>query len=270
MQNGIIEFYGRGGEAGRLSQGGGIIEKLRTLDILSRFLPPAPATVLDVGGAAGVYALPLAEKGYEVHLVDPVPLHVDQARRASAARDAHPLKSVVVGHAEQLPFGDATADAVLMLGPLYHLTEESRRLRALGEARRCLRPGGVLFAAAISRFASLTDGLLCGMIEDPLFVEIVKQDLATGRHDNRGNPAYFTTAFFHRPRQLVAEVSAAGFSDARLLGVEGPAWRSERLDGYLSSPAYRQTLMELLALAESDADMLASSAHFICVGWKQS
>ena len=198
-QDEIMGFYSRGGEAGRLSEGSGLVEKLRTLDILGRYLPKPPATILDVGGASGVYALPLAERGYSVHLVDPVPLHVDQARAASARPGVRPLASATVGDARSLAFDDETADAVLLFGPLYHLTEESDRVQALREARRALKPGGVLFAAAISRFASLVDGLHGGAIKDPVFVEIVKEDLATGRHANRGNPQYFTTAFFHRP-----------------------------------------------------------------------
>ena len=125
----IAAYYDRGNEEGRLGDWGRL-EFLRTLELLSRFLPAPPATVLDVGGAAGAYALPLAGEGYDVHLLDPVALHVEQARAASAARAA-PLASTVVGDARELPFADASVDVVLMLGPLYHLTEASDRGRAL-------------------------------------------------------------------------------------------------------------------------------------------
>ena len=77
-------YYDRGTEQGRLADWGRL-EFLRTRELLARFLPAPPATVLDVGGAAGAYALPLAAEGYEVHLLDPVALHVEQARAASAA-----------------------------------------------------------------------------------------------------------------------------------------------------------------------------------------
>ena len=79
----ILAYYEHGAEQGRLASGAARIEFLRMWDLLERHLPPAPARVLDVGGGAGVYALPLAEAGYEVHLVDPVPLHVNQAAEAS-------------------------------------------------------------------------------------------------------------------------------------------------------------------------------------------
>ncbi|MGZ6671135.1 MAG: class I SAM-dependent methyltransferase, partial [Solirubrobacteraceae bacterium] len=67
----IAAFYDRGDEEGRLGDWGRL-EFLRTRELLARFLPAPPATVLDVGGAAGAYALPLAAEGYAVHLVDPV------------------------------------------------------------------------------------------------------------------------------------------------------------------------------------------------------
>ena len=77
----ILAHYQEGVERDRLLRGGaGRLEYLRTRELLARYLPPAPVTILDVGGGAGVYALPLAREGYSVHLIDPVPLHVDQAR----------------------------------------------------------------------------------------------------------------------------------------------------------------------------------------------
>ncbi len=126
-------------------------------------------------------------------LLDAVPLHVDQAREVSSRQPDHPF-TAVVGDARELPYEDQSADAVVLFGPLYHLTERDDRLRALAEARRVLRPDGVVLAAAISRFASLSDGLKYGLLEDPAFVQIVSRDLDEGQHRNPGDhPNYFTT-----------------------------------------------------------------------------
>ena len=74
----MLAHYEQGIERERLLRGGaGRLEYLRTRELLARYLPPAPVTVLDVGGGAGAYALPLAREGYSVHLIDPVGLHVD-------------------------------------------------------------------------------------------------------------------------------------------------------------------------------------------------
>ena len=96
---------------------------------------------------------------------------------------------------------------MLLLGPLYHLTERDDRLAAWREARRVLRPGGVVLAAAISRFASTLDGLRLGLFDDDAFAQIAERDLRDGQHRNpTGNPRYFTTTYFHRPEELRTEV----------------------------------------------------------------
>ena len=178
------------------------LERVRTWELLGRHLPPPPAVLLDIGGAAGVYALRLAAQGYQVRLVDPVALHVQQALHASAEQPATPLASASVGDSRQLDWPDASVDGALLLGPLYHLTDRADRINALTEAGRVLRPGGVLVAAAISRFASTLDGLLRGYLDEPGFEAIVERDVRDGQHRNpTGRPEWFTTAFFHLPEE---------------------------------------------------------------------
>src|SRR5262245_58623720 len=116
----IARYYQEVAEEGRLAAGPGRLEFVRTQEVALRHLPPPPATILDVGGAAGAYALWLAGRGYRVHLIDRVPRLVDEARRRSEA-SAHRLCTCQVGDARELPFGDGVADGVLLLGPLYHL-----------------------------------------------------------------------------------------------------------------------------------------------------
>ena len=81
------------------------------------------------------------------------------------------------------------------MGPLYHLPNAGDRRRALNEALRVLRPGGVLVVVAISRFASTIDGLLKGHFAEPAFERVVEQGLHDGRHENPDRrPGWFTTA----------------------------------------------------------------------------
>jgi hypothetical protein len=138
----ILDYYGGGFEEGRLLGGAqGRLEYLRTMELLSRFLPPAPATVLDVGGGAGAYALPLARDDYSVHLIDPVPLHVEQAKSGSLGQPEAPLAGAEVGDARSLSQMDASADAVLLLGPLYHLTARDDRFWWMACSGSRDRPG---------------------------------------------------------------------------------------------------------------------------------
>src|SRR5262249_10349366 len=135
------------------------------------------------------------------------------------------LASVSVGDARSLTWNRETIDAISLLGPLYHLTAREDRLRALNEAHRVLKPGGILFAAGVSRFASTMDGLRRGFLKDADFAEIVERDLKDGQHRNpTSNPQYFMDTFFHHPNELRGEVTEAGFSINGLFGVEGPGW----------------------------------------------
>src|SRR5690349_2495113 len=150
----VTAFYARGLERDRLSGGQGALELARTQALLMRFLPPPPCVVADIGGGPGCYAVWLAERGYDVHLVDPVPLHIEQAAALARSRPGVSLASAAIGDARRLSLPDESIDAVLLLGPLYHLPQRADRIGALAEARRVCRRGGVVIAAAISRFAS--------------------------------------------------------------------------------------------------------------------
>jgi ubiquinone/menaquinone biosynthesis C-methylase UbiE len=262
----IDAFYQQSSESERLSVNEwGELERLRTRSILSRHLPPPPAVIFDVGGAAGVYAVPLAKRGYQVHLIDPVELHLQQAR-AFAAESGVALASISQGDARHLDVPSSSADAALLLGPLYHLPERSDRLEALRESRRILKPGGILFAAAISCFASLIDGLARGFFRDAEFRKIIAADLASGRHTNPTSQlAYFTTAYFHRPEDLAAEVREAGFDDVEVSAIEGPVWSASFFREAWNDPVQRQALMEFLSLVEREPSLLGASGHLMAV-----
>jgi ubiquinone/menaquinone biosynthesis C-methylase UbiE len=264
----IEAHYLQSVEAQRLSGEWGELERVRTQAILARHLPAPPAAILDVGGAAGAYAFPLAEQGYQVHLIDPLDLHLDQAR-AYAAASRLMLASITRGEAGHLEFPASSADAVLFLGPLYHLVERSHRLQALQEARRVLKPGGVLFAASISRFASLIDGLARGFFQDAEFRKIVAADLISGLHRNATDKAaYFTTAYFHRPEDFLNEIAEAGFAGAKLLAIEGPVWSAAAFRQSWNDPEQRQKLLEFLALIESEPSLHGASAHVMAVAFR--
>ena len=264
----ITAFYTQSPEEDRLERGAFLLEAIRTRELIERFAPLAPATVLDVGGAAGAYATWLADLGYTVHLIDVVPRLVAEARRRSGGRQ-RPLASCTVGDARSLDFPDASADAVLLLGPLYHLTTSTDRARAIAEAARVLAPGGRLFAAAISRWASALDGLARDRFKDERFAAIVEADVRDGQHRNpTGQLDYFTTAYFHRPDDLRAEVEAGGLVVEALVGIEGPGWLFPDIDDRLSDPRRRADLLRVARLLESEPSALGTSPHLMAIARK--
>jgi ubiquinone/menaquinone biosynthesis C-methylase UbiE len=268
MRN-IQSYYGDQDERSRLSNIWGQVEYVRTQRIINRYLESPPAVVLDIGGAAGRYACWLAREGYRVHLVDAVPLHVQQAVAASATQPETPIASCRVGDARHLEFADGLADAVLLMGPLYHLVSVQDRRRALAEAYRVLKNGGRLFAVGISRFASTIDGLFEGYYLDPVFRQIMRRDLEDGQHRNPSEkPGYFTDSFFHHPEELVAEVVGSGFELEALLAVEGISYMMKDLTESWSVESHREFLLEIIGKMEREPSLLGASPHLMCVAVK--
>jgi ubiquinone/menaquinone biosynthesis C-methylase UbiE len=249
----IIEHYNRYDESRRLQRDIGPFEFARTQELILRYLPPAPANVLDVGGGTGVYSFWLASLGYDVHLVDIVPRHIEQAAGQMRQTGAVQLRSARVGDALSLDFEDGSADAVILHGPLYHLSERKERLRALAEARRVLRPGGVLCAFAITRYAGLIYGLLQGHVFDDAYLKMICREVETGlRIDPPAWAFTFPNAYFHHPDELRAEVQGSGFQLDALLGVLGPAWMAPDLEQNWRDEERRAVLMRLAGLVENE------------------
>ena len=265
----ITDYYDRVPEEVRLEQGPFQLEEARTRELIQRFARRPPGTVLDVGGAAGAYALWLAEAGYSVHLIDPVARLVSEAERRSKTA-SRPLASCRIGDARAIEMPDDFADVVLMLGPLYHLTEPRDRAQALSEAVRVLKPGGWLFAAAISRWASALDGLARDTLRDPRFAAIVEQDLQDGQHRNPTDRLdYFTTAYFHRPDELADEVSASGLALSGVYGLEGPGWILPDIAERMANPDQRAALLQVARSVETEGAVVGTSAHLLAVAQRR-
>jgi ubiquinone/menaquinone biosynthesis C-methylase UbiE len=266
----VADHYASGYEANRLHTGTGKLDRERSRELLKRFLPAPPATVLDVGGGPGGHACWLAKQGYTVHLIDITPLHVHLAQEASRCQPDAPLANATVGDACSLPWQDEKADALLLFGPLYHLTDVRDRLQTLHEGFRVLKPGGVLLAVGISRFASTFDGLRSGYLKDQGFAEIVMQDLASGQHRNlTDQPKHFMDTFFHHPDELRQELAQAGFVVREILGVEGPCWLLPDFDAWWEDADYRARLLRIARTLETEPSLLGVSAHLVAMAIKE-
>jgi len=252
----VLAYYERGDEDLRLRSGAGRLEFWRTQAVLRRVLPPR-ARVLDVGGGSGVHAQCLAQDGHQVELIDPVPLHVSQAAAAGL--------SARLGHALELPFDAGTFDVVLLLGPLYHLIDRGQRRRALAEARRVTRPDGLVVAATINRYAPVHDTLRSARYFEPAVRARNDATVRSGEHRPAVADALFTTAYFHEPAEILAEVQDAGLDVTGQYGVEGAAWLLGDIDAWLDDPVRRADVLHAVQLTESAPSLLGASAHLLTV-----
>ncbi|MCL4505897.1 MAG: class I SAM-dependent methyltransferase, partial [Chloroflexi bacterium] len=120
-------------------------------------LPGPPASVLDIGGGPGRYALALARQGYGVSLLDLAQNNLDFARSQARAAGVT-LVDYAHGNAVDLSaFRTASFDVALLMGPLYHLTAQADRQSAISEALRVLKPGGIIAAAFVTRYAPIRE-----------------------------------------------------------------------------------------------------------------
>jgi len=252
----VHEYYERGGERTRLTGSAtGRLEFLRTRDILRRLIG-GPAKVLDVGGGTGIHSAWLAGDGHDVTLIDPIPSQV------AVAADL-PGVDARVGDARALPVPDASFDAVLLMGPLYHLQTAEERVTALREARRAAKPGGLVAAAVIGRFAPWLDALRWDLFTAETAPQMFDQVAATGELRPRDfGLAAFTTAYTHRPEQIAAEFEAAGLT-GEPYAVEGAAWLVDKLEELLDAEATRDRLLDGLRAFEREPSLLGASSHLL-------
>lgn len=272
-------YYELGLEAERLSSSGaGRLEFERTAEILLRHLPAAPAVIADIGGGPGRYARWLAGLGYRVVHRDIVPLHVGQVRAiaaelaaasAAAAGAAGPVIESDVGDARRLDLADASADAVLLLGPLYHLVRRPDRVQALREARRVVKPGGPVFGAAISRWAARLDGMLRHRIyeREPSAADLIGPVERTGVLPPFSAGGF--SGFTHRPRQLQAEFASADLEVADLVCVEGASFLLNDLDDRVGDERAWQVILAAARAHERIPELLGLGPHLLATGYRR-
>ncbi|MER6764190.1 MULTISPECIES: class I SAM-dependent methyltransferase [Amycolatopsis] len=236
----------------------GRLEFRRTQELVRRAISAPGQRILDVGGATGAHARWLAADGHSVHAVDPVAGHVAEAAEIEGV-------TAEVGDARALTWPDNSADVVLLMGPLYHLTEPGDRAQALAEARRVLRPGGMVFAAAISRYLSVMETGTNGRLTEQL-TPSVEAVLDTGRYDGHVG---FVAAHFHTADELRGELETAGLSEISVYGVEGPAWPALDVAGIGGFDARVDAALRCARLVEQDPLLINASAHFLAVAVNQ-
>jgi 2-polyprenyl-3-methyl-5-hydroxy-6-metoxy-1,4-benzoquinol methylase len=235
-----------------------------TMRALAAFLPGPPARLLDIGGGPGRYAIALARQGYAVTLADLSAANLafarEQAQRAGVQLAAVIQANVLALRQAELP--EKKYDAVLMLGPLYHLTAAADRRQALQEARQALAENGLLIAAFITRFATFRDlarRAPSWLAEHPDYAGHI---LETGIHDQAG---LFTRAYFAHPAEIIPFMEAAGFETLALAGCEGVVAGQEEGINALSGEAWEQWV-ELNYRLGQEPSLWGAADHLLYIG----
>lgn len=231
---------------------------------LERVLPPPPATILDVGGGPGRYAIPLAVRGYRVTLVDLAQAHVEFALGQAAARGV-PLDAVVGDACDLSRWADQAFDAVLNLGPLYHLVDEGARCRAVDESLRVLRSGGVGAFAFLSLYAPVFDTLK-HLPDATLSPEQLLSMMRQGTNRSTVDETGFTEVHFVEPFAVRPFLESRGASVVTVFGAEGLAAQSDGRLPPVSDPCFADWLEFVVATSETPAALYGSEHLVALVG----
>jgi S-adenosylmethionine-dependent methyltransferase len=237
-----------------------------TVRALTDYLPPAPQAILDDGGGPGRYTLALSSLGYQVTLLDLSQGNLTLARQKAQEKNTS-IHQYIHGNALNLSsLSPENFDAVLLLGPLYHLLSESERQQAVREAWRVLRPGGLLFAAFITRYAAFRD--LAKNSPATLFEKRAEWEeiLRTGIY-HVGQGVGFTDAYFAHPTEIGPFMELAGFETLDLLSCEGIVAALEDQVNRLTGEAW-QAWVDLNYRLSKEPSLRGAADHLLYVGRK--
>lgn len=264
----IYDFYYNGAEIGRLERGLGIVEFYRSKEVILEYITKS-SVVYDVGGGIGKYSEWLAELGHKVTLIELAPTAVNYAKETMKT----PYLAEV-GDARELHKPDESADVVLLMGPLYHLQDKSDRERALSEAYRVLKKGGLLIAVGISKFSSTTWALSVygngsDFIDDDIYLNMLNVELTTGKHIRpQEYPYIIANAYFHTVDELRNEISNSGFLVVNHHAVEGCIWITPKLSEKWMVEESRNRLLDIIHTTEHEETLMGMSPHFMVIGKK--
>lgn len=230
------------------------VEYLTTVRYLSRCLQPS-SCVLDVGAGAGVYSLWLASAGHRVSAVELSPRNVEDFRARIPAGMQIDLRQ---GNALDLSmYAESTFDAVLLLGPLYHLERREDQLRCMQEALRVLKPDGLLFSAFISNDMVI----MTEFSYRPRFFSEGSYDSTTFRVEN-------FPFVFHRPDDCRKLFSDCGVEITNEIAADGLSELMEDRINALDAAEFSTYLRYHFSCCERP-ELLGHSNHLLFIGKKK-
>ena len=227
---------------------------------------PKPGSILEIGIATGRYTLELAKRGYTLTGVDLSAALVEECRKRIADEGLERQVRLVVADARNL--GDMVEkefDAVLLMGPLYHLVEESDRKLALKEAFDRLREGGILFSSFLSRF-----GIMGEMLKkDPSWIEDraqLRSMLQSGKRPDDFPRGGFR-GYFAQISEIAPLHEAIGLKTMVLAGIE-PAISADDESYNKLKGEQRQLWLDLFYEISAERSIIGSSRHLLYIGRK--
>lgn len=225
---------------------------------------PSRARVLDLGGGPGHWSIWLARRGHQVVLADISPRMLELAREQFAAAEIAPEAILEMDARDLSHFAGGEFDAVLALGPFYHLVEAADRARAASEIHRVLRPGGLLFATVMIRYSWLIAMILEGGADRLTDAERL---LETGVYRNH-DPGRFTEAYLHRPEEVAPFFEQNGFETVGLTASQSflNLVQEQVAELHQRDPNAYEALLDMAHRSAGDPAVRGLSGHLLYQG----
>ena len=190
------------------------------------------------------------------------------------------LKSAEVCDARAIARPDKSADAVLLMGPLYSITEYEERILTIIESRRVLKDNGVLFSAALTPYSVLVARLAAyhrddakkrTELDDPTVIAMIERALDDGCYINpeRRIASGLGSSHLHTAKALREELLCGGFETLSVHGVMGGAWLAPNIEKLLATPKTRETLMKTVRMLDTHEEIIGLSGHLLAVSRKK-
>lgn len=267
----VKEYYNNFEEKNRLNRDkSGKLEFEMTMRILERYLNQK-RTILDLGGATGVYTVQLAKKGYEMYLADLSPKLIDEAKETIAKEKVKNIKSCDVVNAIDLSiYNDEMFDVVLNFGPLYHLLNEDERNKCIKETNRVLKKDGLVFASFIP-FLSGSIAIVDRYFRHPEQVNVknLQKVFETGEFNNLvGNG--FQEGYYAKSDEIEKLFSNNEFEKIEMLSIRGIGYEKE---DNLYAMQNREMFDEIIKIIEKTAnykEIIETCGHAMYIGKKKN
>ena len=183
--------------------------------------------------------------------------------------------------ARSIPRPDKSADAVLLMGPLYSITEYEERILAIKESHRLLKDDGILFSAALTPYSVLVSRLAVyhendtkkrKELDDPAVISIIERALVDGCYINpeRKIANGLGSSHLHTAKALREELSCGGFDTLSVHGVMGGAWLAPNLNELLENEETRKVLMKTVRMLDTHEEIIGLSGHLLAVSQKEA
>lgn len=257
-------YYNKFNEEKRLDSRHGQVEFITSMKYIHKYLkeieqekPKEEIRILDVGAATGRYSIPLAREGYDVTAVELVKHNLSRLKAKGSAVKAYQ------GNAMKLKrFADNSFDVVLVFGPMYHLHEKEEKLKALSEAKRVTRPGGLVFAAYImNEYSVITYAIKERHIKEGVEKGMLDEHFHCTR---RANELYS----FVRTEDIEDLNREAGLGRIQVVAADGAANYIRTFLNALDEEEFQLFLDYHLATCER-ADLLGASGHLVDILQKE-